>query len=82
MRIEGIIAAYSPASLKRASGASSGRDGASGSSARKFDSVQISEEARQRLDKVRQRIERGYYNSDSVRDDISDKLSGVLNEIT
>ena len=83
MRIDGFIATYSPESLKSSSGGvrSKERSSDSSGSSRK-DSVQISDEARQRLEKVRKRIENGFYDSESVAEDISDKLGGVLDEVT
>lgn len=83
MRIEGFIAAYSPETLRSPSGgARTIKERASDSHTSKNDTVQISDEARKRLDKVRDRITRGFYNSDSVAEDISDKLGEVLNDIT
>jgi len=83
MRIEGIIANYSPAVLRNsAGGARSSKDRPNESTSTRKDSVQISDEARKHLERVRGRIERGFYNSDSVKEEISDKLSGVLNEIS
>lgn len=84
MRIEGLLAAYSPETLRSPAGGRRVSDKGGESSPttqRKGDIVQISEEARRRLERVRQRIEGGYYNSESVTEDISDKLSGVLDRL-
>jgi len=84
MRIDGLIAAYSPEVLRNAPGGSRSRErsGDSSAAARKSDSVQISDEARKRLDKVRQRIDSGFYDSESVAEEISDKLGSVLDDVT
>lgn len=83
MRIEGIIAAYSPESVRNSASASRGirERSATEGGVRRKDSVEISDAARKHLEKVRSRIEHGFYNSDSVADDISDKLTGVLDEM-
>jgi hypothetical protein len=84
MRIDGLLAAYSPEALKSPSGGARTRERSGDSSipSRKADSVQISSEAREHLEKVRKRIESGFYDSESVAEDISDKLGGVLDEMT
>lgn len=85
MRIEALIATYSPESLRSSSGESRSaraRGNSESVSSKKADSVQISPEARKRLERVQQRITQGFYNSESVAEDITDKLSGVLNDIT
>lgn len=82
MRIEGFMAALGPEALRSASGGTRVQKDRAGVADRSSDTVQISEEARKRLEKVRQRIEHGYYNTDSVAEDISDKLGEVLDNIT
>lgn len=82
MRIEGIMAALSPDALRSGSGGARVQKDRTGAPVRSTDSVQISEEARKRLEKVRQRIDRGFYNSESVAEDISEKLGEVLDNIT
>ncbi len=85
MRIEALVANYSPETLRSSSGESRSAKarGTYGSvPTRRTDSVQISDEARKRLDQVQKRIEQGFYNSSSVAEDITDKLGRVLNDIT
>lgn len=45
------------------------------------DSVEISSEAHNRLARIQNRIQAGYYNSNAIAEDISDKLTKVLNDI-
>lgn len=45
------------------------------------DSVEISSEAQNRLARIQHRIQAGYYNSSAIAEDISDKLTKVLNEM-
>jgi len=82
MRIEGIIASYSPETLRSPAGGARSSKERTGSSNTPKDSVEFSPEARKRLERVLGRIDKGFYNSDSVREEISDKLSGVLDELT
>jgi len=83
MRIEGLMAAYSPDTLRSSSGSRIAKDRQSANpTAKSKDSVEISEEARKRLERVKNRINRGFYDSESVAEDISDKLSSVLDDIT
>ncbi len=46
------------------------------------DSVEISDAAKNqsRLLQVRERLKKGFYDSDTVRDVVSDKLSGVMQD--
>ncbi|HSQ42952.1 MAG TPA: hypothetical protein VLM37_11795 [Fibrobacteraceae bacterium] len=81
MRIEGLIAAYSAETIQGC-GSNGRTKGRSGTSAGKSDSVQISEEARKKLDRIRKRLNDGFYDSESVAEDISDKLSGVLDQLS
>lgn len=85
MRIEGFMAALGPEALRSSSGGSrlsKDRIPASENPRSASDTVQISDEARKRLEKVRERIDRGFYNSESVAEDISDKLGEVIDNIT
>lgn len=82
MRIEGFMAALGPEVLRNSPGSARVHKDRAGSSGAGKDSVQISEEARKRLEKVRERIGRGFYNSESVADEISEKLGEVLDNIT
>ncbi|NLB63711.1 MAG: hypothetical protein GX801_06340 [Fibrobacter sp.] len=80
MRIQAAISAYAPdANRSSASLRNSKKDDAV--SVHKKDRVEISTEAQRRLAMVKQRIERGYYEKEAVIDDISDKLSGVLESL-
>lgn len=82
MRIEALLSTYSPDALRPGESRSSkGRVDRAMNSEKKSDRVEISEEARKRLDRVKQRILKGYYDSDAVADDISDKLSGVIESL-
>ena len=84
MRIEGFMAAYSPDASRSSASTRSTKDRTAAGTNSKVskDSVEISAEARKRLERVKSRINRGFYNSDSVAEDISDKLGGVLDDIT
>jgi len=82
MRIEALLSAYSPDAMRPGeSRASRGRSAQASGSAHKNDRIEISDEARKRLDRVRQRIQNGFYDKDAVADDISDKLSGVIESL-
>lgn len=87
MKIAAILHAYAPQELKAQTGASKAPAKGSGeaaSASRKStrDTVEISSEGKRRLAHIQSRIDAGYYNSSAVADDISDKLTKVLDELT
>ncbi len=83
MKIAAILNAYMPASAQGPKACAKG-SGETQTTPRKptSDTVEISSEGKRRLARIQSRIDAGYYNSPAVTDDISDKLSKVLDEIT
>ena len=53
----------------------------SAKSKRKIDTVEISAEAKSHFEKIRSRISGGFYNTEQVAQDISDKLGRVMDEL-
>jgi len=84
MKINAVLQAYAAPALL--SGTPSKAPAKSANEAmptqRRGDSVEISSEGKRRLAHIQGRIESGYYNSPAIADDISDKLSKVLDDIT
>lgn len=83
MRIETIISAYAP-DAKRPSAVSrhdKSENASKTATHAKKDRVEISGEAQRRLDLIKNRIDRGYYQKSAVLEDISDKLSGVMESL-
>ena len=83
MKIAAILNAYMPASAPGPKACAKG-SGETQTAPRKpaSDTVEISSEGKRRLARIQSRIDAGYYNSPAVTDEISDKLSKVLDEIT
>jgi hypothetical protein len=80
MRITAVTSAYrqiiAPAKGRLAEGASADEP-----RLKKKDRVEISAEARDRLQKIQDRLESGYYSSEAVSEDISDKLGKIFSDM-
>ncbi len=87
MKIEQTLQAYAAVATQVRSGAHASPSRASSDNSvpvRKTsrDTVEISAEGKRRLSMIQNRIDSGYYHSSAVTDDISDKLSKVLDSLT
>lgn len=82
MRISSVISAYMPNALRTPEGGRKALAQGLQESTRQGDRVIISEGAMERFQKAQARVASGYYNQDSVADDISEKMTRILDELT